>query len=277
VSVPPLQLRPRSTTEIIDAAVSLLRQHYVELVTATALFTVPLFIFNVIIGSQTGVQGTIGTTPFTVAPQAAMFPARLLPWFFLMMLVAFLLGPLASATTVVIVSDNYLGREVTIAGALARAINRIWTVFFTGLLQGFLIGLGFIAFIIPGFFCIAWFFSAVNIVMVEGKGPTEALGRGRFLAKDSVGRILGTLLLCGIVVAVITALANAIIFALVGTVHASSQVAVVLSNLVNIAIYPFFTVVTTVLYFDLRIRKEGLDLELMAKELGVAVPGAVPA
>ncbi len=65
-----------------------------------------------------------------------MFPARLLPWFFPMMLVAFLLGPLASATTVVIVSDNYLGREVTIAGALARAISRIWTVFFTGVAAG---------------------------------------------------------------------------------------------------------------------------------------------
>ncbi len=48
-------------------------------------------------------------------------------------------------------------------------------------------------------------------------------------------------------------------------------------NLARIVIYPFFTVVTTVLYFDLRIRKEGLDLELMAKELGVALPGAVPA
>ena len=275
--MPPLQLRPRSTTEIIDAAVSLLRQHYVELVTATALFTVPLFIANLVIGSQTGVQPGIGTTPFTVAPQAATLPARLLPWFFLAMLVAFVLGPLASATTVVIVSDNYLGREVTIAGALARAVSRFWAVFFTGFLQGVLIGLGFIAFIIPGFFCIAWFFSAVNIVMVEGKGPTEALARGRFLAKDSVGRILGTLFLCGLVVAVVTALVNAILFTLVAAVHAGPQVALVISSLVRIAIYPFFTVVATVLYFDLRIRKEGLDLELMAKELGVAVPGAVPA
>ncbi len=275
--MPPVQLRPRSTTEIIDAAVSLLRQHYVELVTATALFTVPLFIANLVVGSQTGIQPGIGTTPFTVVPQAATFPARLLPWFLLAMLVAFLLGPLASATTVVIVSDNYLGREVTIAGALARAISRFWTVFFTGFLQGVLVGLGFIAFIIPGFFCIAWFFSAVNIVMVEGKGPTEALARAHFLAKGSVGRILGTLALCGIVVAVMSALVNAILFALVAAVHAGPLVGVVLSNLVRIAIYPFFTVVTTVLYFDLRIRKEGLDLELMAKELGVALPGAVPA
>ncbi len=54
--MPPLQLRPRSTTEIIDAAVSLLRQHYVELVTATALFTVPLFIANELIAPQMGIQ-----------------------------------------------------------------------------------------------------------------------------------------------------------------------------------------------------------------------------
>jgi hypothetical protein len=36
------------------------------------------------------------------------------------------------------------------------------------------------------------------------------------------------------------------------------------------------TVVSTMLYYDLRIRKEGFDLEIMARELGNA-PAPLPA
>jgi hypothetical protein len=37
---------------------------------------------------------------------------------------------------------------------------------------------------------------------------------------------------------------------------------------VAVFLYPFVQVVITLLYYDLRIRKEGFDMELMAKELG---------
>ncbi len=279
--MPPVALRPRSTTEIIDAAVSLLRQNYLELVTATALFTVPLFIANELIAPQMGVQPSIATNPFgtnalTVAPASA-YTTGLFQWAILSTAIAFVFGGLASATTVVIVSDNYLGREVTIAGALSRALSRFWAVIITGVVQGILIGIGFVFFLIPGFFCIAWFFSAVNIVMVEGKNPLEALGRGHFLAKGSVLRVLGTLFITGLIIMVAAFVVGLVFSSLISVVHAGPQATVVADNLARIIIYPFFTVVATVLYFDLRIRKEGLDLELMAKELGVALPGAVPA
>jgi hypothetical protein len=274
--VPPVALRPRSTTEIIDAAASLLRQHYLELVTATALFTVPLFIANEFIGAQTGVQPDIATNPVTSLPSAGVY-SGLLEWGMLSAAIGFLFGGLASATTVVIVSDNYLGREVTIAGALARALQRIVAVMITSVLQGILIGIGLAFLIIPGLFCIAWFFSAVNIVMVEGKNPLDALGRGHFLAKGSVLRVLGTLFFTGVIIMVATFVVSMILHALISAVHAGDQATVIADNVARILIYPFFTVVATVLYFDLRIRKEGLDLELMAKELGVGLPGAVPA
>jgi hypothetical protein len=269
--VPPVALRPRSTTEIIDASVSLLRQHYLELVTATALFSIPLLILGVMPGNVMAAPNF--QTPFVMPLAPRAMGGTLL----LTLVVALILGPLATATTVVIVSDNYLGREVTIGSAIARAFSRIVAVAITGILQGIAVGIGFLLFIIPGFFCIAWFFSAVNIVMVEGKGPMDALSRGHFLAKGSVGRILGTLLLCFLLVAVVNAVIRLILVALVGVVHLGGVPAVVIAQLGSIFVYPFFTVASTVLYFDLRIRKEGLDLEVMAKELGVGLGNPVPA
>ena len=41
----------------------------------------------------------------------------------------------------------------------------------------------------------------------------------------------------------------------------------VITSLLSILIYPFFYVVLTVLYYDLRVRKEGFDLELLASAL----------
>ena len=37
-----------------------------------------------------------------------------------------------------------------------------------------------------------------------------------------------------------------------------------------IPIYPLLAVVSTLVYYDLRIRKEGFDLEIMSRELGAA-------
>jgi hypothetical protein len=42
----------------------------------------------------------------------------------------------------------------------------------------------------------------------------------------------------------------------------------VLGALTTLVLYPVWPVVATVLYYDLRVRKEGLDLEVLAGELG---------
>jgi len=253
--------------ELIDAAVSLMRQHYLELVTANALGTVPVLVLSFVFASRMGTF-TPGTVP--------ALPTGFFVYVTAMFFGALVLGGMANAATVVIVSDNYLGHEVAIASAIARALSRLGAVVGAGLLQGILIGLGFLL-IVPGFFCIAWFFAAVNVVMVEGKGPSEALGRSRALAKGSVGRILGTLLVCGIIIAIVQGVIKAAIGLLIVSAHPTDAINALIGNVINMFLFPFFTVMTTLLYYDLRIRKEGFDLDLMAKELTAAVPPPAPA
>ena len=45
------------------------------------------------------------------------------------------------------------------------------------------------------------------------------------------------------------------------------SIRLVLESVLQIFIYPFVYVVMTVLYYDLRVRKEGFDLELLASAL----------
>ncbi|MEZ0333151.1 MAG: hypothetical protein ACAI18_04020, partial [Gemmatimonadales bacterium] len=47
----------------------------------------------------------------------------------------------------------------------------------------------------------------------------------------------------------------------------SGTVTVVLAGLVQLLVYPLFYCVLTVAYYDLRVRKEGFDLEVLASTL----------
>ena len=121
----------------------------------------------------------------------------------------------------------------------------------------------------------------VNIaaaVMLEDRGPLAARRRSTELVKGSLARTAGVVFVAGVVymVGVLTA------WALAGLVtreaNASSQIA----GALGVALYPFVGALLTVLYYDLRIRREGYDLELMSRALerDAVVPtaeGGVPA
>ncbi len=259
--MPPVALRPRSTTELIDAAVQLLRQHYMEIVTASAIFLIPAFILRLFLPDMRSgrlpsgdqllllVVGTVITVMFSIVSTAAV---------------------------VVVISDSYLGREISIVSAVQRVIARFWSVFGAALLQSILTGIGLVFFIIPGFLCLAWFFAGTVVVVVEGKTAWAALMRSRQLAAGSVGRILGVLFLTGLIVATIEIIALFLLGIAGVFIHATTALATLGGNLASLLIYPFFTVVITLLYYDLRIRKEGFDLEMMATELAQSGQPASP-
>jgi hypothetical protein len=255
--VPPGALRPRTVTELIDASVQLLRRHYLELVTTAAIFTIPLIILRLF------------TNPVTPGqlPTGGQLESLLV-----ILLVSFVLGSMSGAASVVIVSDSYLGRDVTISAAIQRVMERFGSVLLAALLYGFFVAIGFILFFIPGFIAFAWFFAAQNVVMIEGKGALDALARSKDLARGSVGRILGTLFLSLLILIIIQGVIGGLLGAVFSPLRGNSTPAAVVSSVVGIFVFPFFSVLVTLLYYDLRIRKEGFDLELMAKELGAPAP-----
>jgi hypothetical protein len=259
--MPPVALRPRSTIEIIDAGAQLLRQHYQELVTTTALFMIPVIILRAIFPVPTIAPGQLPTWGGSMGS-------------LIVLAVSVVLGSMSGAAVVVIVSDSYLGRDVTISAAINRMVERFGTVLWAVILQSLIISLGFLLLIIPGFLFIAWYFATTNVVMVEGKGAGEALSRSKALARGSVGRILGTLLLAGILVVLFDVLVGFVLGMVIPMIRTNVNLRTEVSYVVGIFVSPLITVVITLLYYDLRIRKEGFDLELMAKELGFAAPAS---
>ncbi len=131
----------------------------------------------------------------------------------------------------------------------------------------------------------AWFCFFSQVVVVEGIGGPGALARSRSLGEGYRGRIVAVLLLFFVIQLLAGVFAAVLNGVLPGTevrfeqAGGRFQITTVLLDynryaanavvmfLVTTVVRSYLSVCLTLLYFDLRIRKEGFDLELAARRL----------
>jgi len=112
-------------------------------------------------------------------------------------------------------------------------------------------------------------------IVLEGQGPLAGLARSWRLVAGSFWRTLGILVLMGFLSYIIAAFpATVVSFALtIGSGNALDNlvrnqiITTLLAQLGQIIVLPLQLAIYTLLYYDLRIRKEGYDLELMAQQV----------
>jgi hypothetical protein len=249
-------LRPMSVGEILDASLALLRRHL-------GLF------FSVAIVCQAVPQALGLYFRFAGDPTAhlgLLFVTQVLS------LVGYFL---VTAATIRIVSQAYLGHEPQFGEALEYAFGKIWRSFAAGFASGILICLALLLLIIPGIVVACGLAVAVQAAVLEPlNSGTDGIGRSWALTKGFKGKafvlwfvsiVLACIVLFGF--GILTALAALISTALVGP-------ALVLWALVSLLIYPFLSCVFTLFYYDLRVRKEAFDLELLSQQIGIQPAGA---
>jgi len=156
------------------------------------------------------------------------------------------------------VSEQSLGHTISIGRAYSFAWRRLGAMLGATILAGLACGLMAITIIgIPFaiYFGIRWVFIC-QTVLLEDVSPRDALSRSSDLVKDNWWRVFGIVLVVGIIVWVIGWVVGYI--PVVG-----STLGIILST-------PIAITGATLLYYDLRVRKEGYNLETMARELGMA-------
>jgi hypothetical protein len=114
-------------------------------------------------------------------------------------------------------------------------------------------------------------------IMVEGLGAMAALGRSWRLTAGSIWRTFGIILIFGLIVALFQAILAQVLalmtdqvlgFATFGSLLVSSLI----GGLVSLPFAPVVPLALTVLYFDLRVRREAFDV-LPAQPPAEAPPG----
>ncbi len=183
---------------------------------------------------------------------------------------------LATAACFRAIAQAYLGESADWRESLRFATRHVPSLLLLTLLYVLGVGLGTVLFIAPGVWLyIAWAV-ALPVLLVEGLRGRNALGRSFELVRGRWWKTFGTLVVGFILAAIISTLMQGIF--LIGMVVGEDNDAVVLvlsaiAGIVGLSIStPFQAALLTVVYFDLRVRKEGFDLELLAQEIGVAAP-----
>lgn len=185
---------------------------------------------------------------------------------------------LASAALLRSVSEYYLGKEVTVGEAYGYVLPKLVTLIGAGLLVGIVVMFGFVLLIVPGIIFSLWFTLTTPAIVVENMRATEGMSRSKGLASGNLGKIFSTLF----VVAVISAIAGGVIGGIGGVLGGrmfgdsvgAEFVMQLFGILAQVVTAPIWAVAIVLLYYDLRIRKEGFDLEMMARDF--EIPEAQP-
>jgi hypothetical protein len=257
-------LRPRSPSEIVDAAFQILRAHYGQFVTCSAIAYTPLLLLRLlVVGDPTRF---LQAGPDTVATGAAISSMAL----------AFLGGwltfALMSAVLLVCASQAYLGEPVDVGTAVRRALPRLPHVLVAAVLRFVAMLLGFIVMIFPVLWVVALLFAVTPIIVLERAGLWTAFRRSASLSRGRKWHILSTLGLVAIIYYVLV-----FGFSLLAALFGNFVVATVMSAVVTVLVYPVVAITETLLYYDARIQSEGLDIELMTGALDASPPSGMAA
>jgi len=253
-----LVLRPRSATELIDAAFQVYRRTPVPFMVAMALIYVPWLAIRLIFSLN------IPETPDQITP-------NLMRVLLTTSAAGIVIYGLAGGATAVLARAVYLDEPVDVAAAFRQTLGRLVPLVVGTVVTFFLVGLGFVFLIIPGLYVAASYFAMRQAVVLEGKGVAGALGRSSRLSKGNKLHILGTVTLVLILTTVVNVGAVMLI-----NLQPSKVITSVLATALTIVVYPIVPITETLLYFDTRIRNEGFDVEYLASAVTDTSPTAGP-
>ena len=282
-------------SELLDELFRLYRRHFSLIVGVALVVALPGLVWTLVTGvyrlnsaSYTNLFTTTGTS--TPAFNSQQF-SNLVGTFALGGLGALILLPFSVGAVYRAVTDVALGRPATIGSVLRETLARYWPLLgLVGLGILLFIGwgiaelIGFVLLVIPGLavFCAAIWLAVrwslvVAAMMAEDMGPIRGLGRSWNLVSGSWWRTFGILLIVGILQSIIS-YALFILFGLIAAVFSTGDFQAALvqvgSTLLSAVVSPITTIAVVLLYFDLRVRKEGLDLDQLAQQTS---PGPAPA
>lgn len=237
-------LRPLSYGDLFDEIFDVYRKNFVLLVGIAGILLVP-----------------VETILYTVARDWGMW---------LSLIIVTLLTYIVTAATTVAVSETYLGRSVSILSSFRAIRGRVWSFAGTMLLAGLLIALGLILCVIPGAVFSIWFTFVTQVFVLEGLSYWKSLKRSKELARGNFARIFLITLLSNLLVLVVSFLFVLPFQAFLLTAH--SRVYWfgygIVSGLASSLTTPILVTALVLLYYDIRVRREGFDIEMLAQRIG---------
>jgi hypothetical protein len=166
--------------------------------------------------------------------------------------------PLVTAACIAAVMALAHGGSAPSAGwSVARGFERWGAVLAAVILGGFATLAGFVFFVIPGIWLAVALYFASQAVVAEGRSPVDALRRSRELVRGEWWRVFGIGVVFSVAVGVVSGLVSLVAGAVAKA--ADLQVFVLLGTMfADVFVIGFIAVASTLVFFDLRVRSEGV-------------------
>jgi len=275
----PLTLRPLSVGDVLDLSVLIFRRHLRAMFSLGALVILPLFMLPLCATFGVAMIAAISGRAASQA-QAVFAAASGLGVMFAFVVIALLgtwlqAGAVASATARILAGGkpSALGAY---RDALSRGLHILSAAFLLAIAEGVVgsvssvLCIGFPLLSIPltavvhALFGFAW-----PAIMLENLDGVEALQRSYRLARPALGRAWLAMTAAGLLATAAWIGPAALALSLMGLLPpiVGGILLLVVGVLIGCLAVPFAHTVMTVMYFDLRVRQEGYDLALRARQI----------
>lgn len=272
-------LRPLGLGELLDRAFWLYRRNFLLFLGIVGIPQLFLLAFNIFV--QVSDNGPTSGGPDSSPSISAGFVGFIAILGLVMVVVQLVGYALSEGATVYAVSELLLGRPTTIRKAFGQIRGEIGTIVAVLIMVGLATSVAFLLLIVPGVYVLLATSLAVPAAVLENIHAREAIRRSMDMTKGHKGRVFVIFLL----VFALSIVAYAL-FQLPFDYFARQAGPSMLLSLMRslgeffggIVAAPLGTIAFSLLYYDIRVREEAFDLQMMMAQLdGSPLPSPRPA
>ena len=261
-------LRPMSLGEVLDRTFKIYRNHFWLFAGISALPAGAMLIVRVANSAWTAHASRVRV----VGQSADISPTAVVTGVLVavvLMLIFFVLLGYAQAASVFAVSDLYLGGTAGLRRSYGRVGAKALRVVGIFLLLSLVLGVGLLLLIVPGIILGCRVALAVPVAMLENTNAFRSIERSMQLTKGHGLEIFVILLMVvALNYVVILLLQGPFVFLVLAAAKSHSTLSfftLVLMSLSSflseVLVWPIFTVSLSLMYYNLRVRKEAFDIQ----------------
>jgi hypothetical protein len=270
-------LRPRSFFEIVDGSVRHYRARFGAYLVPFLPVVALSIVSSLVTSAMQGFQFNVSAEELTPGMMFDFMNFWIL--MFVFSIIAMSAGALGFASTVYMAAGDLEGHTMKPGSAWRRAGGRFWPLIALILLASWIIGFASIFLLIPGIYLTIRFGVSPQVLLLERRNVGDAFGRSGLLVAGHYGRGLAILFFLWVLSIAFSILPTVTAFGSIFFLDAEGEIgdpvaywtmigiSDVLSALVGLLVWPLMSLVSTHFYWDLRVRKEGLDFRTKLRQI----------
>jgi hypothetical protein len=249
--MPEFELQPMTVGEILSTAAQIYWHRFWLMFRLVGLFILPIeIVYAVLISTGSASRANVISELLVVAT-----------------------GQLAAAACMKAVTDEYLGHFATWRSSVKFVWHRGAQVCLVAIVQVVIVGAGLLLLFVPGIYLLIALLLTTPALLLENLRPLTSLQRSRTLIQGTWLRTAGCYLLASILVFFVALIPTLLLIHATGSGTTSSTshplAAEVASVITSLLTTPFMAMVIVFIYYDLRVRKEGLTVDQLARAVHI--------